>query len=60
MKLMTGLYEATIDDMIQAFVQIANYHNWIEGGLYGKNPDQTSLKLKAATYTGDPKLLAKG
>lgn len=57
---MTGLYEATIDDMIQAFVQIANYHNWIEGGLYSKNPDQTSLKLKAATYTGDPKLLAKG
>ena len=56
---MTCLYEATVDDMIRAFMQIANYRSWLKGGSSGKGPYQTSLKLKAAAHTGDPKLLAE-
>ena len=56
---MSCLYEATVDDMIRAFVHIANYWSWLKGGSSGKGPDQPSLKLKAAAHIGDPKLLAE-
>ena len=55
---MTCLYEATVDDMIRAFMQIANYRTWLKGGSDGKGPDSASLKLKAAARCGDPKMLA--
>ena len=55
---MTCLYEATVDNMIRAFMQIANYRAWFKGGLDGKGPDFASLKLKAATRCGDPEMLA--
>jgi hypothetical protein len=55
---MTCLYEATVDDLIRAFMQIANYRSWLRGGFTGKGPDFASLKLKVAARCGDPKLLA--
>ena len=55
---MTCLYEATVDDLIRAFMQIANYRSWLRGGSTGKGPDFASLKLKVAARCGDPKLLA--
>ena len=54
---MICLYEATVDDMIRVFMQIANYRTWLKGGYDGKGPDSASLKLKAATMYGDPKML---
>ena len=54
---MTCLYEATVDDMICAFMQIANYQAWLKGGLDGKGLDFASLKLKIAARCGDPKIL---
>lgn len=48
-----------VDDMIWAFIQIAIYHLWLKGGSLRKGFNQTSLKLKAATYTSDSKLLTK-
>ncbi len=55
---MTCLYETIVDDMIRAFMQIADYRFWLKGGSSGKGPDQLSLKLKAAAHTGDPKFLS--
>ncbi len=55
---MTCMYEATVDDLIRAFMQIANYRSWLRGSSTGKGPDSASLKLKAAARCGDPKLLA--
>ena len=54
---MTCLYETTVDDMIRAFMQTANYRAWLKGGLHGKGPDFASLKLKATARCGDPKIL---
>jgi hypothetical protein len=55
---MTCLYEATVDDLIYAFMQIANYRSWLKGGYTGKGFDSVSLKLKIVVKCGDPKLLA--
>ena len=55
---MTCLYEATVDDLIRAFMQIANYKSWSKGGYTGKGLDFASLKLKVAARGRDPKLLA--
>jgi hypothetical protein len=55
---MTCLYQATVDDLICAFMQIANYRSWLRGGSTGKGLDSASLKLKAVARCGDPKLLA--
>jgi hypothetical protein len=55
---MICLYEATVDDLICVFMQIANYRSWLKGGSTGKRPDYASLKLKATARCGDPKLLA--
>lgn len=54
----TCLYEGTIDDIICAFMQIANYKSWLKGSSTGRNLDSTSLKLKVTAHCGDPKLLA--
>ena len=56
---MICLYEATVDDMIRAFMQIANYQTWLKWGFDGKGHDLTSLKLKAAVKCGNPKILAE-
>ena len=55
---MTCLYEATVDDLICAFMHITNYRSWLRGGSTGKGPDFASFKLKATAICGDPKLLA--
>ena len=54
---MTSLHEATMDDMIRAFMQIANYRAWLKRGLDGRGMDYASLKLKAVVRCGDPKIL---
>lgn len=56
---MTCPYEATIHDMIRAFMQITNYRAWLKGGKGGTGPSSTALKLKAAMRSGDPNLLAE-
>ena len=55
---MICLYEATMDDLIRAFIQIVNYRSWLRGGPTGKGLDSASLKLKVAARCGDLKLLA--
>ena len=52
------MYEVTVDDMICAFVQIANYKLWLRGGSTGKGPDFASFKLNTTVRCGDRKLLA--
>ena len=54
---MTCLYEATVDDLICAFMHITNYKSWLRGAT-SKGRDSASLKLKDVTWCGDPKLLA--
>ena len=54
---MTCLYEAIVDNLIRAFMQIANYKLWLRGGSTDKGHDSTSIKLKVVAKCGDPKLL---
>ena len=54
---MTCMYEAMIDYLINAFMQVANYTSWLNKGCNGKGPNFTSLKLKVATRSGDPNIL---
>ena len=54
---MICLYEATVDDMFRAFMQIANYSAWSKRGSNGKGSDSVSLKLKATAMYRDPKML---
>ena len=49
------LYEEIVDDLIRAFMQIANCKLWLRGGSTGKGLD--SMSLKVATWYGNPKLL---
>lgn len=56
---MTRLYEATVDDMIRAFMQIINYHSWLKGGSSGEGYDQLTSKLKVVVHIGYSKLLTK-
>ena len=56
---MTCLYEVTVVNLIRAFMRIANYRSWLEGGSTGKGLDPTSLKLKDVAMCGDPKLLVE-
>lgn len=56
---MTCLYEATYDNFIRAFMQIANYKYQVKGGSTWKGPNEVSLTLKVIANCGDPKLLAK-
>src|ERR1700737_618984 len=55
----TCLYKATVDDLICAFMQIANYMLWLRGGSAGKGLDTASLNLNVVIMCGDPKLLAE-
>jgi hypothetical protein len=55
---MICLYEATVDDMNRAFMQISNYRTWLKRGFDDKGHDSASLKLKATAICGDPKMLA--
>lgn len=53
---MTCLYEATIDDLVMAFMHIANCRPWL--GSSGKGHDSTSSKLKVAS--GSYEVFSKG
>ncbi len=56
---MTCLYEATVDDLVRAFMQITSYRFWLKGGKGGKGPDKSELRLRHAQRSGDPKLIAE-
>ena len=47
-----------MDDMIRAFLHVANYRSRLKGGPIGKGLDHDSLKLKVASKCGDPKVSA--
>lgn len=55
---MTCLYEANMDELIKAFMQIANYMYWLKGGPTSKGLDHYSLKLKVVAKCGDMKVFA--
>ena len=55
---MICMYEATVDDLIRAFIQIANYKSWLRRGSTSKGPDFASLKMKVDARCGYSKLLA--
>ena len=57
---MTCLYEATLDNMIRFFMQIANYRTWLVKRSDGKKKkhDSMSSKLTAVGMCRDPKMLA--
>lgn len=50
---MTCLYEGTMDDLIQAFMQVMNYKSWLKGGSTSKCYDLTSLKAKTISKCRD-------
>lgn len=54
---MTCMYEATVDDLIRAFMHMTSLMTWLKGGSIGKGPNSTSLKLNVVAWCGDPKLL---
>ena len=57
------LYVATVDDYIQAFLQVVAYYQFLKGGNGGDGPSKEELKLRCAQRraerTGDPALLQK-
>ena len=55
---MICFYEATMNDMIYAFIQIINYRTWLRRGLDNKDLDSASLKVKVIVRCKDPKMLA--
>ena len=54
---MICMYEATMDNLIRAFMRVANYLSWLGGGSIGKDFDSMSLKLEVVAKCGDPKVL---
>ena len=58
-KKMTCLYEATVDDMIWAFMQITKYNLWMKSGSLGKGLDHVPLKLKVAMHPNNLRFLAQ-
>jgi hypothetical protein len=46
---MICLYEATVDDIIRAFMQIAKYRTWLKRGSDGKGFDSASLIFSSCT-----------
>ena len=56
---MTCLYEATVDDLIRAFIQTTNYRTYLKGGRLGKDPDKAKLTLRAAQRSEDAEVIAK-
>lgn len=43
---MTCLYEATMEDMIRAFMQIVNYRSWLKRGFNSEDPNSVLMKPK--------------
>jgi hypothetical protein len=50
------LYVATVDDYIQAFLQVVAYHQFLKGGVGGDGPSKEELKFRwaqrCAQYAG--------
>ena len=43
---MNCLYEATMDNLIRAFMEIANYRLWLRGGSIDKGSDSACRNLQ--------------
>ena len=56
---MMCLYEATVDDLIRAFMQTTNYRTYLKRGRSGKGPDKAELRLRVAQRSGDAEVIAK-
>ena len=56
---MMSLYEATVDDLIRAFMQTTNYRTYLKGGRLEKDPDKAELRLRATQRSGDAEVIAK-
>ena len=56
---MTCLYEATVDDLIRAFMQTTNYRMYLKSGRTGKGPDKVELRLRAPQKSEDFEMIAK-
>ena len=56
---MTCLCKVTVDDLIRAFMHIANYKSWLRGGYVGKTTDSCPCKLKVVAGCEDGKLLVE-
>jgi hypothetical protein len=57
----SDLYIATVDDFIQALMQVVQYYQYLKGDRAGTGPGKEELQLRAAQrtteQTGDPKVL---
>ena len=55
------LYIATVDDYIQAFLQVVAYYQYLKGGVGGMGPSREELKLRSAQRraqrTSDPSVI---
>jgi hypothetical protein len=55
------LYIATVDDFIQALIQVVRYYQYLKGDRAGTGPGKEELQLRAiqrtVERTGDPKVL---
>ena len=47
---MTHLYEATMNDLIHAFMQISNFILWLKGGPTGEGNDSASLEIEGSYH----------
>ena len=56
---MMCLYEATVDDLIHAFMETTNYRTYLKGGKSRKGPNKAKLRLRAAQKSRDAKMIAK-
>ena len=52
------LYVATMDDFVQAFLQVINFYKFLKGDVGGTGPTKNELKLRnferRAKQTGNP------
>jgi hypothetical protein len=57
----SDLYIATVDDFIQALMQVVRYYQYLKGDRVGTGPGKEELQLRTAQRTtertGDPKVL---
>ena len=54
---MTHVYEATMNDLIHAFMQISNFILWLKGGPTGEGNDSASLEIEGSYHVWRSKSL---
>ena len=56
---MVDLYSATVDDYSRAALQSTSYFNFLKGGRCGTGPSNSILRLRLASWSGNPSRVAK-